>query len=100
VTDKMLSNGDPIANLAGILRLVLSGEIESSPPKAVAQELAGPSLDKMVRNLRKFGWDSMQSFLSIIGVKTYDHSWNPHETDIFSTEEVEARVKRWGKVLR
>ena len=99
VTDKMLSTGDPIANLARILRSVLSGKIESSPPKAVAQEISGPTLDKTVRHLRKFGWDSMQNFLSLIGVKTYDHSWNPHETDLFSTEEVDARVQRWGRVL-
>ena len=99
VVKEMLSHGDPIANLAGILNGILTGVMPLSPPAAIAHKISKPSWDKTYRAARKFGWDTLQSLLAALGIKTYDQIWNPHETDSFTTVEVAERVLRWERTL-
>jgi len=99
VVERMLSQGDPIANQVKILKSLLDGDIEVPPPLPIAQEISRPSMDKTVRRLRTWGWNTMQASLRTLGVKTYAQTWNPHEADVITPEDVTERVRRWGKVL-
>jgi len=99
VTQKMMSQGDPIKNLANIINSILTCEIKVPEPMPIARVIDSPSLEKIIRRIRKMGWNTMQWGLATLGVKTYAHTWNPHETDIVTTEDVMERVLRWEKVL-
>jgi len=95
----MMSQGDPIANLAEIFSKILSGEIYVPQPVQLLSELSRPSLAKLIRPVRKFGWNAMQRGLSLLGVKTQTQVWNSHETDLVAPDDVEERVGRWKEVL-
>jgi hypothetical protein len=99
VVQTMMSRGDAIANLADILAALLSGELQVPAPTPVVREIGRFTWDKPIRKLRKFGWNSMQRGLYYMGVKTQAQVWNPHETDVVTPSEVDARVARWVKVL-
>jgi hypothetical protein len=99
VVERMLSQGDPIANLTNILKSLLDGDLEVPPPLPIAREVSRPTLDKTVRRMRTWGWNTMQRGLGILGVRTYAQTWNPHETDVITPEDVDKKVMRWGKVL-
>jgi hypothetical protein len=99
INKTMMSHGDPIANLAGFFSKILSGEIYVPQPAPLLSELSRPSFSKLIRPVRKFGWTAMQRGLSLIGVKTQAQVWNPHETDLITTDDVAERVGRWKEVL-
>jgi hypothetical protein len=99
VVQSMMSRGDAVANLVEILTALLSGGLQVSAPVPIASEIRRFSWEKPIRRLRKFGWNTMQRGLYYVGVKTQAQVWNPHETDVVTSDEVEARVSRWEKVL-
>jgi hypothetical protein len=99
VRDTMLGNPDPIANLAEILMKMLEGELHVPPPRHIAEDLNRPSLEKIIRSVRKFGWTAMQQTLYALGIETLAQRWNPHETDVVEPQEVDRRVRAWGAVL-
>jgi hypothetical protein len=99
VVESMLSQGDPIANQVKILKSLLDGDIEVPPPLPIAGEIARPTLDKTVRRMRTWGWNTMQQTLAFLGVRTYAQTWNPHEADVITPEDVDKKVMLWGKVL-
>lgn len=99
VVRNMMDHGDPIAGLAEILASMVRGELIVQEPQLVARELERLTWNNLNRQGRKFGWNVLQKMLAIFGMKTESQAWNPHETDLINSEEVESRVQRWKMVL-
>ena len=99
VINKMMANGDAIANLADLFADVIAGQVDVPQPLPVGRALSRLSWGRVKRSLRKTGWNLYQSGLAALGIKTRDQVWNPHEKDIVAPAHVHRRVARWEEIL-
>ncbi len=99
VQNEMMSNGDALANLAGILAAMVAGELEVPQPIAIAHQLEQFTWKKVERRIRKMGWDLLQSGLRSAGVKTVDQNWTTHESDTIPPDAIAQCSARWAAVL-
>ncbi len=99
VINKMMANGDAIANLADLFAEVVTGRVDVPQPLPVGCDLARLSWEQVERSLRKTGWNLYQSGLAALGIKTRDQVWNPHEKDVVDPDDVHRRVDRWKEIL-
>ena len=96
---RMMNQGDALANLAETLFTMVRESEPSKYQRDFMQHIDSFTWDRTIRTIRKFGWNSIQDFLALIGVQTADRNWVSHEQDEVLDAEVVERVKQWAQVL-